>query len=80
MTSVVQNLAQVGLPQALTGPVERGDVSSVERHIEVLQKRAPHVVELYRLLGQDVLRIALTKSPIDADAVSRFEALFAKRA
>lgn len=80
MTSVVQNLAQVGLPQALTGPVERGDVSSVERHIEVLQKRAPHVVELYRLLGQDVLRIALTKAPIDADAVSRFEALFAKRA
>lgn len=80
MTSVVQNLSQVGLPQALTGPVERGDVSSVERHLEVLRQRAPKVVDLYRLLGQEVLRIALTKSPIDADAVSRFEAMFGKPA
>jgi predicted short-subunit dehydrogenase-like oxidoreductase (DUF2520 family) len=76
LTSVVQNLAQVGLPGALTGPVERGDVSSVERHLAVLRARAPQVVELYRLLGKDVLRIALTKSPLDADAVARFETLF----
>ena len=30
LTSVVHNLAFLGLPGALTGPVERGDVSSVE--------------------------------------------------
>jgi predicted short-subunit dehydrogenase-like oxidoreductase (DUF2520 family) len=79
MTSVVQSLAQVGLPQALTGPVERGDVSSVERHLEALRTRAPHVTELYNLLGREVLRIALTKSPLDADAVGRFKALFGGR-
>ena len=33
LTSVVHNLAQLGLPGALTGPVERGDVSSVEQHL-----------------------------------------------
>jgi len=76
MTSVVQNLAEVGLPGALTGPVERGDVASVERHLEVLRQRAPHVVDLYRVLGRDVLRIALDKSPLDADVVARLEALF----
>lgn len=76
MTSVVQNLAQVGLPGALTGPVERGDVSSVERHLESLKKRAPQVVDLYKLLGRDVLRLALQKNPLDADAVARFENLF----
>ena len=76
MTSVVQNLAHVGLPGALTGPVERGDVSSVERHLAALRERAPQVVDLYRLVGRDVLRIALSKSPIDADAVARFESLF----
>jgi len=80
MTSVVQNLAQVGLPGALTGPVERGDVSSVERHLEILQRRAPRIVELYRLLGRDVLRLALSKAPLDADAVKHFETLFGGRA
>jgi predicted short-subunit dehydrogenase-like oxidoreductase (DUF2520 family) len=77
MTSVVQNLAQVGLPGALTGPVERGDVSSVERHLRTLEERAPHMVELYRLVGREVVRIALNKGPLDADAVARFEQLFA---
>lgn len=79
MTSVVQNLAQVGLPGALTGPVERGDVSSVERHLDILKKRAPQMVELYKLIGRDVLRLALQKSPLDADAVARLETLFGER-
>lgn len=78
MTSVVQNLSQVGLPGALTGPVERGDVSSVERHLKTLEKRAPGVVDLYKLVGREVLRIALSKGPLDADAVARLEALFGK--
>ena len=80
MTSVVQNLAQVGLPGAMTGPVERGDVSSVERHVEILKARAPQILELYKLVGREVLRIALTKSPLDADAVARFDAIFDGRA
>lgn len=80
MTSVVQNLAHVGLPGAMTGPVERGDVSSVERHLEILKKRAPQLVDLYKLVGRDVLRISLQKSPLDADAVARLEALFGGRA
>ncbi len=80
MTSVVQNLAQVGLPGALTGPVERGDVSSVERHLDILKKRAPQTVDLYKLIGRDVLRIALQKNRLDADAVARLETLFGGRA
>jgi predicted short-subunit dehydrogenase-like oxidoreductase (DUF2520 family) len=79
MTSVVQNLAQVGLPGALTGPVERGDVSSVERHMETLERRAPQMLELYKLMGREVLRIALSKGPLDADAVARLEGLFQAR-
>jgi predicted short-subunit dehydrogenase-like oxidoreductase (DUF2520 family) len=79
MTSVVQNLAQVGLPGALTGPVERGDVSSVERHLGALKQRAPEMVDLYKLMGREVLRIALSKGPLDADAVARMEKLFGGR-
>jgi predicted short-subunit dehydrogenase-like oxidoreductase (DUF2520 family) len=79
MTSVVQNLAQVGLPGALTGPVERGDVSSVERHLEALKRRAPQAVDIYRIMGREVLRIARSKGPLDADALAKLETLFGGR-
>jgi len=76
LSSVVQNLAHVGLPGALTGPVERGDVSVVERHLKTLQSRAPEMLELYRLVGRDVLRLAKEKAALDPAQAARIEALF----
>src|SRR4051794_5177953 len=76
LSSVVQNLAQVGLPGALTGPVERGDAAVVERHLGSLAARAPELVELYRLVGRDVLRLARAKGRLDPANGARLEALF----
>jgi predicted short-subunit dehydrogenase-like oxidoreductase (DUF2520 family) len=76
MSSVVQNLSQLGLPGALTGPVARGDVSSVEQHLRILAQRAPEMLDLYRRLGRDVLRLAREKSPLPPATVARLEALF----
>jgi len=36
----------------LTGPIARGDWSTVEAHLEVLQERAPDLVPLYRALAE----------------------------
>jgi predicted short-subunit dehydrogenase-like oxidoreductase (DUF2520 family) len=79
LSSVVQNLSQLGLPGALTGPVERGDVSSVELHLRILEERAPEMLDLYRLVGRDVMRIAREKSPLEPATVARFESLFQVR-
>jgi predicted short-subunit dehydrogenase-like oxidoreductase (DUF2520 family) len=76
LTSVVQNLAELGLPGALTGPVARGDVASVQRHLAALEARAPELLALYRLLGRDVLRLAREKADLDPAAVAQLEALF----
>jgi len=75
MSSVVHNLSQLGLPGALTGPVARGDVSSVEQHLRMLAQRAPETLDLYRRLGRDVLRLAQQKSALEPAAVARLEAL-----
>jgi predicted short-subunit dehydrogenase-like oxidoreductase (DUF2520 family) len=78
MTSAVRNLAEVGLPAALTGPVVRGDVGSVERHLAALSARAPDTLDLYRRLGREALRIARKRAPdLDDRAVERLAALFA---
>ncbi len=77
MTSAVNNLTEVGLPSAMTGPVVRGDAVSVERHIEALQQKAPDVVDTYRRLGREVLRIARKRVPgLDDGAVEKMAALF----
>jgi predicted short-subunit dehydrogenase-like oxidoreductase (DUF2520 family) len=76
LSSVVQNLAHVGLPGALTGPVERGDVKAVEQHLKTLQARAPELLEIYKLVGRDVLRLAKEKADMDAERAAKLEALF----
>jgi predicted short-subunit dehydrogenase-like oxidoreductase (DUF2520 family) len=77
MSSAVRNLAEVGLPSAMTGPVVRGDVTSVERHVSALEERAPDLLDAYRRLGQEVLRIARKRVPdLDDGAVEKMAALF----
>jgi predicted short-subunit dehydrogenase-like oxidoreductase (DUF2520 family) len=79
LSSVVQNLSQVGLPGALTGPIERGDVSSVEQHVRILEARAPEMLDLYRMVGHEVLRLAREKSPLEPATVARLHDLLRAR-
>jgi len=77
MTSAVRNVAEVGLPSALTGPAVRGDVGSIERHIAALESKAPETLDLYRRLGREVLRIARKRVPdLDAKAVEQMAGIF----
>jgi predicted short-subunit dehydrogenase-like oxidoreductase (DUF2520 family) len=77
MTSAVRNVAEVGLPAAMTGPAVRGDVGSIERHIAALEARSPDTLDLYRRLGREALRIARKRVPdLDDRAVEKMAALF----
>jgi predicted short-subunit dehydrogenase-like oxidoreductase (DUF2520 family) len=50
----VDNIRKQGTVRALTGPIRRGDWTTVERHLEVANDR-----ELYRMLALAALRIAI---------------------
>ena len=47
LRSVADNVERLGLPEALTGPVRRGDAAGVGRHLETLQRLAPSLVPFY---------------------------------
>jgi predicted short-subunit dehydrogenase-like oxidoreductase (DUF2520 family) len=80
LTSAVRNVAEVGLPAALTGPAVRGDVVSIERHVAALESKAPETLDLYRRLGREVLRIARKRVPdLDPKAVERMASIFGQR-
>lgn len=53
--ATVENWANSG-PEALTGPVARGDVDTVERHREAISDRAPELLALYDALAEATRR------------------------
>ena len=57
INSVLEN----GTAHALTGPVERGDISTVERHIGILNDE--DILKIYKNLGKVLVSIAEEKNP-----------------
>jgi predicted short-subunit dehydrogenase-like oxidoreductase (DUF2520 family) len=61
MRTTLDNLEQLRVPDALTGPLARGDAGTVARHLQALDRNAPHVATFYRCLGQATLPLALQR-------------------
>lgn len=68
LRSVAENVASLGFPEALTGPVRRGDLAGVERHLVTLQAKLPEAVPLY--LAASVAQIPLARAIGDASSES----------
>lgn len=58
MQSTLDNLEGRSPEEALTGPIARGDTSTVEAHLEVLESRDPRVFGPYIGLSEATLEIA----------------------
>jgi hypothetical protein len=53
----LQSVKQLDRASALTGPISRGDVETVRRHLRALEK-FPAARKIYRVLGAEALRLA----------------------
>ena len=58
----IQNVAHKGLINALTGPVERGDLETIKKHLTALDNQDK---KLYSLLSLKTLEVAQKKHPED---------------
>lgn len=72
----VKNIENVGIPMALTGPIQRGDISIIEGHIKEIKRSIPELLDLYCQLGRKTVRIALEKGTISAEQGERLTTLF----
>jgi predicted short-subunit dehydrogenase-like oxidoreductase (DUF2520 family) len=73
MQGTLRNIGAVGLPQCLTGPIARGDIGTIRKHLAALEKVAPQLLGAYRELGRQTLPIALAKgklTPEQADELA----------
>ncbi|MBC2722147.1 Rossmann-like and DUF2520 domain-containing protein [Desulfosporosinus sp.] len=81
MKGTLSNLEQVGLPQALTGPIARGDVQVVQGHLDQLP---PKLIEVYKGLGLKALDLGESKRAIQgftypSEELNRLKSLLSAR-
>jgi predicted short-subunit dehydrogenase-like oxidoreductase (DUF2520 family) len=74
LASTAANLQRVGLPAALTGPIARGDVAVVARHLLALRPLV-EIAALYRATARRVTKVATEKGRATRDALVRIMAL-----
>lgn len=72
LRSVAENVEQLGMPSALTGPVRRGDVGGIKRHLETLREKSPHLVPFYVVAS--LLQVPLARALGEAEPAS-FDAI-----
>ncbi len=76
LQGTLSNIEQVGLPDCLTGPIARGDIGTVEKHIQALKEKTPSLLSSYRELGLQTIPIAAAKGKIDSESAEALKALF----
>lgn len=75
LQGTVNSMASVGIPQALTGPIARGDMGTIAKHLETLQARSPKTLPIYCHLALYQLPIAQEKGRIDANRAEQIRQL-----
>ncbi|RLC94813.1 MAG: DUF2520 domain-containing protein [Chloroflexi bacterium] len=76
LRGTVNNVDNVGLPNCLTGPVARGDLGTIRKHLTALEASAPEVLPAYCELGRQTVPISLAKGKIDETRSAELLELF----
>ena len=75
LNSTMEVLFRSGAKESITGPVVRGDTSTIEAHLEAIRSTHPEDVEVYRVLARTVLELAQERGDLDKETWQRFEDL-----
>ena len=71
----LNNIANVGLPNCLTGPIARGDLGTIKKHLNALGNTDSTLLDIYKELGLHTIPIALEKGKIDAQRAGELQNL-----
>jgi predicted short-subunit dehydrogenase-like oxidoreductase (DUF2520 family) len=74
----LHNVEENGIPASLTGPIARGDVGTIEKHLRELAERRPDLVTFYRELALRTVPIAEEKGRLSAEGADRLRDLLHK--
>jgi predicted short-subunit dehydrogenase-like oxidoreductase (DUF2520 family) len=75
LQGTVNNIDHIGLPNCLTGPISRGDIGTIRKHLNALEDRDSTLLTTYKDLGSQTIPIALAKGKIDKNRAEELKAL-----
>ena len=65
----LHNIETLGIPDALTGPIVRGDIETVRNHLDAIRERAPELLDLYRELAKHTITVAKDRRSLKQETI-----------
>jgi predicted short-subunit dehydrogenase-like oxidoreductase (DUF2520 family) len=75
LRGTLNNIDSIGLPNCLTGPVARGDLGTIERHLKALNAVNSSLLTTYKELGLQTIPIALAKGKVNEQKAEEMKTL-----
>ncbi|MEA3279377.1 MAG: Rossmann-like and DUF2520 domain-containing protein [Thermodesulfobacteriota bacterium] len=74
--STLSNIEKVGISKALTGPIVRGDIETVKKHLEEIGSKTPQLLDLYKTLGFHTIDIAMAGGGLSKSSAQKLKKIF----
>jgi len=71
--ATLSNINQHGVSEALSGPIARGDVQTVDQHIDFLSKKDQSIGDAYILLAEHALQLAQQQGKLTEHTLSQLK-------
>ena len=75
VTTTLNNITEMGTIRSLTGPIARGDLKTVRRHLQELTFTQEYVASVYRTMGLYTVEMAIKKRAISATKAAQIKGL-----
>jgi len=62
----LKNIENQGCPNALTGPIARGDSGTIQKHIDAMARHLPDFASMYAHMGVIAVKLAREKGTLGA--------------
>ena len=67
----LESIASAGVADGMPGPVSRGDIGSIEKHVIALSPLGPEVMEFYRVVCERTIPLGIERGAIDGEKAAR---------
>jgi predicted short-subunit dehydrogenase-like oxidoreductase (DUF2520 family) len=74
----LESIASAGLADGMPGPVSRGDVGSIEKHVAALSPLGPEVLEFYRVVCDRTIPLGIERGAIDEAAAAKLREILGR--
>ena len=79
LKGTLHNIETVGIPGCLTGPIARGDIGTIQKHLDALEREHPGTLDIYKSLGVKTLDIALAKGRLNLETAEEIQSILEGR-